>query len=959
MSELGYMDTIEMNAQDPNHLGHENEGYVGDTQTNTMTIDDDEDDSRHDDDDEPQVTGVIEEPDLDTHNNGSEDTAPVDFTGNAAADAYNNGSEETAPIADFSENAAADNVAVDVDGAAIDADREKELREMMYFEQGGDRMRIDYVLVYKENAKRPEHEETREIYEQNLRDYGLIVYHSPEPDISDDSLRYVLLHAPWEVLITGAELMAMPKRIKMPKSLEKKLDKASACELCCYNACRTSQDYIPDEGDYFTAPFHRKRMELFEIPDEESFFTNAERSLIVKEILDRTKFTPEEASVSRFGIRRLLQDNIYQSAYPLHEGPYQPSGPICAQTFEGPDKDRALLYETWARTARFACKQPLDLIRKYFGEKIGLYFAWLGFYTAMLIPATVFGLTAFIYGIVTVFSDQISKDVCENMKDTVMCPQCNVRCHYWELKESCIYSKISYVFDNYATVVLAFIMTIWAICFLEFWKRKQNELQYEWDVKSFESQERMRPEFEFKVKKRKENPVTREQEPYLSALSKMCRGFTSLTIAAFFALLVFGTILGVIVYRMVVVTLLYGVDIDFISTWAKIITSLTASIVNLIIILILGLIYKRVAYHLTELEMHRTETDFEDAYSFKRFLFEFANNFGSTFYIAFFKGKFQTEPGSKKYYLFGKYQPDACDPSGCMVDLLIQLFIVMVGKQLLNQFKEILIPKLQVCSRQRQAKKSEEEGGTYTRWMQDRDMQEVDRLMLFEEYIEMVIQYGFVVIFVAAFPLAPFFALLNNVVEIRLDAYKLVTQYKRPNALKAQDIGVWYNILQTITYIAVISNAVIIAWTSDFVPRMVYLFAYSDDQSLIGYVNNSLSTFNIADYSDDTKPQKPGDGYDNIMMCRYKAYRHPHDSPKPYTYTEQFWKVLVARLAFILVFEHICFIVMYMLGYMIPDKPAKVSRLETYEKALNRHLTFEATLEERRKSRRVTQQFGY
>ena len=44
-------------------------------------------------------------------------------------------------------------------------------------------------------------------------------------------------------------------------------------------------------------------------------------------------------------------------------------------------------------------------------------------------------------------------------------------------------------------------------------------------------------------------------------------------------------------------------------------------------------------------------------------------------------------------------------------------------------------------------------------------------------------------IFVAAFPLAPLFALLNNVIEVRLDAYKLVTQWKRPIAARAHDIG--------------------------------------------------------------------------------------------------------------------------------------------------------------------------
>ena len=52
-----------------------------------------------------------------------------------------------------------------------------------------------------------------------------------------------------------------------------------------------------------------------------------------------------------------------------------------------------------------------------------------------------------------------------------------------------------------------------------------------------------------------------------------------------------------------------------------------------------------------------------------------------------------------------------------------------------------------------------------------------------------VIQFGFVTIFVAAFPLAPLFALLNNIIEIRVDAYKFATQWKRPLAERAQDIG--------------------------------------------------------------------------------------------------------------------------------------------------------------------------
>lgn len=61
----------------------------------------------------------------------------------------------------------------------------------------------------------------------------------------------------------------------------------------------------------------------------------------------------------------------------------------------------------------------------------------------------------------------------------------------------------------------------------------------------------------------------------------------------------------------------------------------------------------------------------------------------------------------------------------------------------------------------------------------------------------------------AAFPLAPFFALLNNVVEIRLDAYKWITQMRRPLAERVEDIGAWYGILQGITYTSVVTNVMI------------------------------------------------------------------------------------------------------------------------------------------------------
>ena len=41
---------------------------------------------------------------------------------------------------------------------------------------------------------------------------------------------------------------------------------------------------------------------------------------------------------------------------------------------------------------------------------------------------------------------------------------------------------------------------------------------------------------------------------------------------------------------------------------------------------------------------------------------------------------------------FETMKGDRCDPAGCMYELFLQLAIIMVGKQFLNQFIEILIP---------------------------------------------------------------------------------------------------------------------------------------------------------------------------------------------------------------------------------------------------------------------------
>ena len=116
--------------------------------------------------------------------------------------------------------------------------------------------------------------------------------------------------------------------------------------------------------------------------------------------------------------------------------------------------------------------------------------------------------------------------------------------------------------------------------------------------------------------------------------------------------------------------------------------------------------------------------------------------------------------------------------------------------------------------------------------------------------------------FVAAFPLAPLFALISGIVEIRVDAVNFIRDQRRPNPRMAEDIGAWYNILEALSAFSVLINALVIAFTSDFIAKAVYYYSYSDDDNLKGYLNNSHSYYNTSLWKDFSRPSKQYDKTD-------------------------------------------------------------------------------------------------
>ena len=123
---------------------------------------------------------------------------------------------------------------------------------------------------------------------------------------------------------------------------------------------------------------------------------------------------------------------------------------------------------------------------------------------------------------------------------------------------------------------------------------------------------------------------------------------------------------------------------------------------------------------------------------------------------------------------------------GCLLELAIQLSIIMVGKQTINALMEMGSPIFKsFLKRWKYRKEDSIETLNVPQWEDDYVLANWGPTSLFYEYLEMVIQFGFVTIFVSAFPLAPLFALLNNIFEIRLDARKMILAYKRPVAQRS------------------------------------------------------------------------------------------------------------------------------------------------------------------------------
>lgn len=711
----------------------------------------------------------------------------------------------------------------------------------------------------------------------------------------------------WDFVLVCDDHKSFSKRIKREEFLQELRKKGFLTKtikdkkifhgICAPSAVIRKYNRLLGNPDY-------EKEGLTTQPKEQHQETTCTRIRIVNFILQSTEIS------SKQNFQDLVKENVFETAFPLHE------------------KEKLDIFRkiNWRS---IHSKLLIEELRMYFGEKVALYFAWLRWYTYVLLIAAVPGIILVIYGFMSFNSSQVSQEIC-TANTTIMCPLCDQKCPFWPLSDTCTYAKVTHLFDNEGTVLFAIFMALWATVYLELWKRQRAKVVSEWNLYWWDEEE---DDVAMELISNQDREIRMHQHSYV-------RTTIVLILFAFMICILIGIALAIVVYRVVVTVLFTQSGFGFFQERATTMAVLTGAVLHYLSIIIMTKVNRHVAVFLCDLEKPRTFSERENNFTVKIFTLQFITHFSSLIYIAFFLGRINGRPGNY-VRVAGKWRLEECHPSGCLLDLFIQMATIMGLKQTLSHFHEYLLPWINnqcrsLCAKPNHHSKIHTEESAQDDckedWLQNYQLNEVNIFSLFNEFLEMVIQYSFTTIFVAAFPLAPLLAFFNNLIEIRYDAVKMVKLQRRMVPRKAKDIGIWLQVLEAIGILAVIANGLVISITSDFIPMQVYKYTlgpctqenYTGIDCLRGYVNHSLSVFSIQDFKNHIDLPDVKDSMGNILThCRYRDYRNSDD----YSYSVEFWHVFTARLVFLILFEHVALCIKLIAAWFVPDVPRKIKNL--------------------------------
>ena len=443
------------------------------------------------------------------------------------------------------------------------------------------------------------------------------------------------------------------------------------------------------------------------------------------------------------------------------------------------ENERDALLSQWGSLSLLASTEPipLDAIHGYFGSEIALYFAWLRTYTVYLLVPAVLGIV--------------------------------VALHQAWVGSLAVWSLIPY----------GVMLSLWSSLFLQMWSRKQATIVHEWmdgELALPAVRWEHRPGFRGHWVRHKASGMYILVYPSILRYAKYAvSGF----VLFIFIAAVAGNIWGVQELTRSLKSE-YPECFDWKHLGNKLLkaaptglgnaaeeeeeSDLTSGlgtcqmvrilpgVVSALAIQVLAKGYEMVARRMNEWENYASESSARNHLLAKLVLFALTNHFAALFYLAFWVRDWDR--------------------------LNQRLWVVLVVSQILDNVKELVLPRVITVMRTVLYAPPEAQDAPQTELppevAQSRRPTYDDT---FDDFLEMCVQFGYISLFGAAFPLAAALALLNNLAEMRVDAFKLCSPsgYARPAARAADGIGVWLPLLDIISAAGVLTNVALLVVTTN------------------------------------------------------------------------------------------------------------------------------------------------
>merc|ERR1711988_1550695 len=123
---------------------------------------------------------------------------------------------------------------------------------------------------------------------------------------------------------------------------------------------------------------------------------------------------------------------------------------------------------------------PIEELKDYFGEKIGLYFKWAAHYTSWLAVAAMVGFVTFIFttGVFGKLGDDYTVASAWGDDDSVRKPGVSRGTGLWGPKV-----------DHVLVPVFCVFMCVWSVLYFESWKSTQVTMAQQWGMSGSEDEQ--------------------------------------------------------------------------------------------------------------------------------------------------------------------------------------------------------------------------------------------------------------------------------------------------------------------------------------------------------------------------------------------------------------------------------------------------------------------------------------